>query len=202
MSTVLNIGHQRVMFHDVQIEMAHGAGVKVSPVPGPNAAAVAVSVSGFSAPRFLFYGFLPASASARRKALDVLDVPWPLVLYEAPHRIARCLADLHERFGGAREIVICRELTKKFEEIARMPLADTASWLSGNSHREQGEFVMVLAPGGEAPRPASVEAGELLAGLLEGLRPAEAAKLAARITGLPKNELYEKALALRNARAK
>jgi len=101
---------------------AHKAGVRVIPVPGPSAAAAAFSAAGFPSARFLFAGFLPAQGAARRKALESLDVPWPVVLYEAPHRIDETLQDLAGRFGAEREIVIARELTKKFEEVARLPL--------------------------------------------------------------------------------
>jgi 16S rRNA (cytidine1402-2'-O)-methyltransferase len=172
---------------------AHRAGIRVSPLPGPSAAAAAISVAGFPASRFLFAGFLPAQASARRKAIAVLDVPWPVVLYEAPHRIAETLGDLREYFGAGREIVIARELTKKFEELVRLPLGRTAEWLGERKEREQGEFVLVLAPGEERP-PSELEAERVLTVLLEALAPSEAAKLAARITGLPKAALYKKAL--------
>jgi len=175
------------------VEQAHRAGIRVSPLPGPSAAAAAFSVSGFAAGRFLFAGFLPAAATARRKALQVLELPWPVVLYEAPHRIAATLEDLRTRFGEQREVLIARELTKKFEEVARLPLGQAAGWLAAQPHRQQGEFVLVLAPGGEAP-PA-IDADRVLAALLEAVSPSEAAKLAARITGAPRNELYRKALA-------
>jgi 16S rRNA (cytidine1402-2'-O)-methyltransferase len=173
---------------------AHRAGIAVSAIPGPSAAAAAISVAGFAAGRFLFAGFLPASAAARRKALAELDVPWPVVLYEAPHRIAATLGDLAAQFGAEREVLIARELTKKFEELARLPLGRAADWLAERPEREQGEFVLVLAPGAE--RPASMlDAERVLQVLSETLAPSEAAKLAARITGLPKSELYRKALA-------
>ena len=172
---------------------AHRAGIAVSPIPGPSAAAAAVSASGFVASRFLFAGFLPAQAAARRKALEALELPWPVVLYEAPHRIAATLQDLQERFGPEREIVIARELSKKFEEVARMPLGHAAAWLQARTHRDQGEFVLVLAPG-EERSSHELEADHVLKILLEALAPSEAAKLAARITGLPKGELYRKAL--------
>ena len=175
------------------VEQAHRAGIRVSPLPGPSAAAAAFSVSGFAAGRFLFAGFLPAAATARRKALQALELPWPVVLYEAPHRIAATLEDLRTRFGEQREVLIARELTKKFEEVARLPLGQAAGWLAAQPHRQQGEFVLVLAPGGEAP-PA-IDADRVLAALLEAVSPSEAAKLAARITGAPRNELYRKALA-------
>ena len=172
---------------------AHRAGIRVSPVPGPNAAAAAFSAAGFPASRFLFAGFLPASGAARRRALETLDAPWPVILYEAPHRIARTLADLAERLGDEREVAIGRELTKKFEEFVRLPLRDARAWLGCDAHRRQGEFVIVLAPG-EAKPPQAADAERVLDALLEALAPSEAAKLAARITGVPKKTLYEKAL--------
>ena len=172
---------------------AHRAGIRVSPVPGPSAAAAALSASGFPAPHFLFAGFLPAAGAARRKALEALDVPWPLVLYEAPHRIAAALDDLLARFGKDREVVIARELTKKFEEVARMPLGDAPAWLAARKERAQGEFVLVLAPGNE-PARGTPDADQVLQILLEAVAPSEAARLAAKITGAPKNELYRKAL--------
>jgi 16S rRNA (cytidine1402-2'-O)-methyltransferase len=175
------------------VQEAHRAGIRVSPVPGPSAAAAAISAAGFSAPRFLFAGFLPATGAARRKALQALDLPWPVVIYEAPHRIAETLADLAEHFGAARELAICRELTKKFEEVARVPLGEAAGWLAARPQREQGEFVLVLAPG-EEKAALRVDPDVVLGILLEALSPSEAAKLAARITGAPKNILYRKAL--------
>jgi 16S rRNA (cytidine1402-2'-O)-methyltransferase len=175
------------------VDAAHRAGIRVSPVPGPSAAAAAFSVSGFAADRFLFAGFLPASRSARRKALEALELPWPVILYEAPHRIAATLEDLRSRFGDEREVLVARELTKKFEEVARLPLGRAGAWLAGDGHRQQGEFVLVVAPGKAAA--AAPDADRVLAILLEALAPSEAAKLAARISGAPRNELYRRALA-------
>ena len=172
---------------------AHRAGIKVSPLPGPSAAAAAFSVSGFATDRFLFAGFLPSTGAARRKALETLDLPFPVVLYEAPHRILESLADLAARFGPRREILIARELTKKFEEVARMPLGAAREWLLAEPHRQQGEFVLVLAAG-EAKPGAALDAERILDALLEFLAPSEAAKVAARLTGEPRRELYRKAL--------
>ena len=90
-------------------------------------------------------------------------------------------------------MVVARELTKKFEEIVRLPLGEAQAWLAANPHRQQGEFVIVLAPG--VPRAASaVDAERVLDVLLGSLPPSEAAKLAARISGVPKSVLYRKAL--------
>jgi 16S rRNA (cytidine1402-2'-O)-methyltransferase len=173
---------------------AHRAGIRVSPLPGPSAAAAALSVAGFAAPQFLFAGFLPARAAARRKALEALDLPWPVVIYEAPHRIADTLSDLAERFGPAREVAICRELSKKFEEVARLALGQAAGWLAARPQRSQGEFVLVLAPGAEREAGSAVDPDAVLDALLESMSPSEAARLAARITGAPRNQLYRKAL--------
>jgi 16S rRNA (cytidine1402-2'-O)-methyltransferase len=173
---------------------AHRAGIKVSPLPGPSAAAAAFSVSGFAADRFLFAGFLPSAGAARRKALETLDLPFPVILYEAPHRIREALADLAARFGPEREIVIARELTKKFEEVARLTLGAAHAWLLADPHRQQGEFVLVLAPG-EAKPATALDAERTLEALLEFLAPSEAAKVAARLTGQPRRLLYRKALA-------
>jgi 16S rRNA (cytidine1402-2'-O)-methyltransferase len=172
---------------------AHRTGIRVSPVPGPSAAAAALSVSGFAAPQFLFAGFLPAAAAARHKAIAALEVPWPVVIYEAPHRIAATLQDLKERFGDSREVVVARELTKRFEEVARLPLGAAPAWLGERPERAQGEFVLVLAPG-SAERRTALEPEKVLEVLLEALAPSEAARLAARITGAPRNLLYRKAL--------
>jgi 16S rRNA (cytidine1402-2'-O)-methyltransferase len=175
------------------VALAHRAGIKVSPLPGPSAAAAAFSVSGFAADGFLFAGFLPSTGSARRKALEALDLPFPVILYEAPHRILEALTDLAARFGPEREILIARELTKKFEEVARLPLGAAREWLAADPHRSQGEFVLVLAAG-EAKPAIALDAERALDALLEFLGPSEAAKVAARLTGQPRRLLYRKAL--------
>jgi len=175
------------------VAQAHAAGIRVSPLPGASAAAAAISASGFPASRFLFAGFLPAQAGARRKALETLELAYPVLIYEAPHRVRETLEDLARRFGAEREIVIARELSKKFEEVARMALGAAVAWLEERRERGQGEFVLVLAPGEERPA-AAVDAERVLDVLLGSLPPSEAAKLAARITGQPKSDLYKKAL--------
>lgn len=174
------------------VAAAHREGIRVVPVPGPNAAIAAYSASGFAGGRFLFAGFLPAPPG---KALDSLDVPCPVILYEAPQRIAATVRALIERFGPEREIVIARELTKKFEEVARMKLADAPGWLEADPHRRQGEFVLVLGPGEAKAAAGAPDPERVLDLLLDALPASEAARLAARITGAPKNRLYRAALA-------
>jgi len=178
----------------VLVAEAHRAGIPVSPIPGPSAAAAALSASGFAGGGFVFVGFLPASGAERRKALEALDWPLPVVLYEAPHRMLKTIDDLASRLGGEREIVVARELSKKFEEVARLPLGEARAWLEMRAERLQGEFALVLAPGEEKPAAAAVDPERVL-GLLAGeLSPSDAARLAAKICGVPKNALYQKAL--------
>jgi 16S rRNA (cytidine1402-2'-O)-methyltransferase len=179
------------------VEAAHRAGIRVVPLPGPNAALAAWSAAGFSDARFLFAGFLPNPPG---KALAVLEASCPVIFYEAPHRVGKTVAALIERFGPARELVIGRELTKKFEEVARMPLGEAPAWLAG-PHREQGEFVLILGPAPEADGDADAvlkEGLRILGILMESLAPSEAAKLAAKISGAPKKALY--AAAIRDAK--
>ena len=171
------------------VAAAHREGLRVVPVPGANAAVAAYSAAGFAAGQFLFAGFLPAKP---KKALEALDLPFPVILYEAPHRVLATVQALLDRFGPEREIAIARELSKKFEEVARMRLADAPAWLGG-PHRQDGEFVLVLGPGA-AKSADEAEAGRILKILAEKLPAGEAAKLAARITGVPRNELYKAAL--------
>jgi 16S rRNA (cytidine1402-2'-O)-methyltransferase len=175
------------------VEAAHREGMRVVPIPGANAAIAAFSAAGFAVDRFLFVGFLPPKPAARRKALDALESACPVIFYEAPHRVRETLEDLRLRYGAEREIVIARELSKKFEEVARLPLGRAAAWLDAQAHREQGEFVLVLGPAAAAA-PALDEGDRALDALLEVLPPSEAARLAARISGVPRNALYRRAL--------
>jgi 16S rRNA (cytidine1402-2'-O)-methyltransferase len=172
------------------VAAAHREGIRVVPLPGPNAAIAAWSASGFAAGGFQFVGF---PSSGKKNSFKELDVPWPVILYEAPHRVLQTVQALLARFGPARELVIAREISKKFEEIARMPLADAPAWLAAGPHRQTGEFVLILGPG--EPEPADQAEGErVLKILMEKMPAGEAAKLASRITGLPRNALYRSAL--------
>ena len=172
------------------VAAAHREGLRVIPVPGPNAAIAAYSASGFAAESFQFVGFL---SKRKKNSFKELDVPWPVILYEAPHRVLETVTALLEHFGPERELVIAREVTKKFEEIARMKLEAAPAWLAAGPHRQDGEFVLILGPGDEK-RPELAEGERILGILLERLPASEAAKLAAKITGLPKKALYASAV--------
>jgi 16S rRNA (cytidine1402-2'-O)-methyltransferase len=176
------------------VAAVRAAGFEVIPVPGPNAAVAALSASGLTDPHFLFYGFLPAKEAARRKALAALKaLPCTLVFYEAPHRIEETVADLAAELEPQRTLVIARELTKLFESIVSLPLAEAPSWLAADENRRRGEFVLAVS----APPPVEgvpVEAERVLELLLAELPLKQAVKLAAGISGISKNSLYDLAL--------
>ncbi len=181
------------------VAAVRAAGLKVVPIPGANAAVTALSASGIAAPHFLFYGFLPAKRGERRAALETLKtLPYALVFYEAPHRIADTVADLMAILGEAREIVFARELTKTFEQIQVCALSEASAWLASDANHQRGEFVLIVSA---ATAPASAGEGErVLKLLLKELPASQAAKLAAQISGEKKNALYELALKLREHR--
>lgn len=172
-------------------------GFPVIPVPGPNAAVAALSVSGFACGHFLFYGFLPQKKAERRAALAGLAaLPYALIFYEAPHRIAASIADMLEMFGAARRVAIARELTKMFETHVRLSLAEAGAWLNADDNNSRGEFVLIIEPAPSANRdPADErEAKRLLAILLAELPLKQAVGLAQRVSGLKRNMLYDAAL--------
>ncbi len=179
------------------VAQARAAGYTVCPIPGANAAAAAVSASGFLSPHFLFYGFLPARSSARRAALSELAAaPYSLVFYEAPHRVAECVADLAAVMGAARRVLLARELTKLFEETQVCALGDAPAWLTANAHRSKGEFVLVVE-GTTASAPDDGALDKVLTALLEELPLKQAVALAVKITGAARNDVYQRALAMK-----
>ena len=180
------------------VALTHAAGYGVCPVPGANAAAAAVSASGLVSPHFLFYGFLPARSGGRCEALATLaSLPYTLVFYEAPHRVAACVMDLVAVLGAQRRILFARELTKLFEETHVCALGDAAAWLAADAHRSKGEFVLVVE-GAPASMPDDAVLEKTLVALLEELPLKQAVTLAGKITGASRNVLYERALALKS----
>jgi 16S rRNA (cytidine1402-2'-O)-methyltransferase len=146
----------------------------------------------------VFVGFLPAKAGERQAAIDALArEPRAVVLLEAPHRIER-LADALATLGQ-RAVTVGRELTKQFEQIATLPCADLPAWLAADPQRQRGEFALVLHP---APAASAADDGErALTLLLTELPLKTAVRLAAELTGAPRNSLYERALALQGENA-
>jgi 16S rRNA (cytidine1402-2'-O)-methyltransferase len=173
------------------------AGIEVVVVPGPCAAIAALCLSGLPLERFTFEGFLPARSSARVKALQALaSEPRTLVFYEAPHRLQESLADLVQVFGAERHAAIVREITKKFESAYRGTLGALAQRAASDPDMSRGEIVLVVNGAGPPPTASDVEADGLLRALLAELPVSQAARIAARISGRPRKELYDRALAL------
>ena len=180
------------------VQAVRAAGLRVIPIPGASAAMAALSAAGLSEPHFLFYGFLPNKSAARRTVLQsLISYPCTLVFYEAPHRIVECVADLCAVLGGERQIVLAREITKLFETIHACSLSDAEAWLQSDSNQQRGEFVVLVS--GALPQPGlSVETSNTLSLLLEELPLKQAVQLAAKITGANRNELYQRALQIKN----
>lgn len=179
------------------VRQARVAGVRVVPVPGACALVAALSAAGLPSDRFIFEGFLPARQGARRARLEHLrEEPRTLIFYEAPHRILECLQDLQAVFGDGRPAVLGRELTKTFETLKGLPLAQLRAWVEADSNQQRGECVLVVggwqAPEGE--EALSSEALRVLDLLLAEMPLKRAAALAAEITGVRKNLLYQAAL--------
>lgn len=182
------------------VEAVLAAGFKVIPIPGANAAVAALSAAGMATSHFLFYGFLPNKSAARCKELQTLiEHPYTLVFYEAPHRIQECVADLLAVFGGEREIVLAREITKMFENIHRCQLHEATAWLESDPNNLRGEFVLLVSAAHERATGLSAEAEHVLKSLLAELPLKQAVQLAVQITGLNKNELYQRALELKKS---
>ena len=180
------------------VRAVSAAGYAIVPIPGPSAVTTALSAAGIATPQWLFLGFLPASATARRAALERVNaLPYALVLYEAPHRIAATVVALAAAMDPQREIFIARELTKRFETLHRSSLADAAAWLAADADRTRGEFVLIVAPPGEtATEDDAGEHDALLKPLLAELPLAQAVRIAVAQSGAPRNRLYQRALAL------
>jgi 16S rRNA (cytidine1402-2'-O)-methyltransferase len=179
------------------VRAAVADGHPVSAVPGPSAALAALVVSGLPTGRFCFEGFLPRSGAGRAERLaELAGERRTLVLYEAPHRLARTLADLVSHLGGERTVVIGRELTKLHEELWRGTLAEAAE--RATSVEPRGEHTLVIA-GAPAPATASADDVEdaLRRALAAGHERKEAVRLVAGALGLPRRVVYDAALALR-----
>lgn len=173
---------------------ARAAGLPVVPVPGPSAVVSALSVSGLPTDRFLFVGFLPSRAGARRKALeDLAAARETLVLYESPVRVVAALDDMVAALGD-REAFLCREATKVHEEYVRAPLSAIRDRLSARGE-VKGEIALVVAGAPEAPAASAASVAETYAALVaEGRTRREAVKETARRLNLPAREVYARVL--------
>lgn len=175
------------------VRAARAAGIAVSPVPGACAAIAALSIAGLPSDRFVFEGFLPAKAAARRAHLQALrHETRTLIFYESSHRVVESLADLAAAFGGQRQAVVARELTKLFETVLDGPLDDIVARVRADANQQRGEFVLLVAGADPDADAARLDEGRRVFELLRAeLPPGRAAKLAAEISGAPRNALYQ-----------
>jgi 16S rRNA (cytidine1402-2'-O)-methyltransferase len=179
----------------VLVNEARAAGLEVVPIPGASALVTALSAAGLPTDRFIFEGFLPSKKLAREKHLQSLaNEPRTLVFYESPHRIVASIEAMLSAFGGARRVVIARELTKRFETFITGSLDEVMERVEADEDQRRGEFVVIVAGADEAESAVDAEADRILQLLLAELPVKQAARLAADITGLKKNELYSRAL--------
>jgi 16S rRNA (cytidine1402-2'-O)-methyltransferase len=173
------------------VSAARAAGVRVSPVPGACAAIAALSVAGLPSDRFVFEGFLPVKAAARRERLARLaSETRTLMFYESAHRIEEALADMATVFGATRRAVVARELTKLFETVLDGPLSALHLRVATEADQRKGEFVVIVEGAGDDADAKIVEGQRLYAKLSEYLKPSQAAKLAAELSGAPRKALY------------
>lgn len=179
------------------VRQVRSAGIRVVPLPGACALIAALSAAGLPSDRFIFEGFLPAKQAARRARLELLrEEPRTVIFYEAPHRILESLEDLEAVFGPERPAVLARELTKTFETLQGLPLGELRSWVAADSNQQRGECVLVVG-GWQAPQGDDAidqNARRVLRLLLAEMPVKRAAAVAAEITGIRKNLLYQLAL--------
>jgi 16S rRNA (cytidine1402-2'-O)-methyltransferase len=171
-------------------------GIKVVPVPGACAMVAALSVAGLPSDRFVFEGFLPAKQGARVAALSALEKETrTLIFYEAPHRLLESLRDISSVMGADRVVVLARELTKLYETVVRKPAAELAEWVAADADQQRGECVVLVAGYRDVLDESLPEEGvRVLKILCDELPLKQACALAAQITGIKKNRLYQYAL--------
>ncbi len=176
------------------VRAAQEAGIAVTAAPGPSALLTALSVAGLPTDQFFFAGFLPPKEGARRSRIaELARIPATLILFETGPRAAAALGDLAAGLGAMREAALCRELTKLHEEVRRGSLATLAEAYAGQEPR--GEIVIVIAPPVEEPASLA-DTDTLLRAALERASLKDAVGEVADATGLPRREVYQRALAL------
>lgn len=182
------------------VRSVRAAGFQVVPVPGPSAVIAALMGSGVTSdenPAFAFAGFPPSKQGARRKWLQQWTaLAAPVVMFESPHRVQATVDDLLAVCGPERRLTIARELTKRFEQIDTLLLGEAGEWLREDAHRRQGEFVLIVHEAERAAHDETLDsqAVALLDALLETLSVRDAVKVAAKVSGAPRDALYALAL--------
>lgn len=180
------------------VRACQDAGIQVVPVPGASALLAALAAAGQPSDRFVFEGFIPSKGAPRQQAIERLaasDIT--SIIYEAPHRVLSFLEALRDVVSEAREITLCRELTKQFETIRRGPVAELCDWVASDSNQQRGELVLILSPAEQAAGWSDRD--QALAKLLLAELPASrAAKILAAHTGMKRQEVYALLEAMNN----
>jgi 16S rRNA (cytidine1402-2'-O)-methyltransferase len=174
------------------------AGLKVIPIPGASSVITALSAAGLPSDAFFFAGFLPQKEKARRDRLaELRAIPGTLLFFESPHRLPASLKDAADMLGANRLASVCRELTKTFEEFRRGTLSELAAHYEDNPN-VKGEIVVAVAPPEAEAAPEGEALDDILKVLAAQMPAAKAAAEAARQTGLPRKDLYQRLLELKN----
>ncbi|MBO4309980.1 MAG: 16S rRNA (cytidine(1402)-2'-O)-methyltransferase [Lachnospiraceae bacterium] len=183
---------------EVLVRMCYEEGIRVTSLPGPCACITALTLSGLSTRRFCFEGFLPAEKKERNEILEDLKREYrTIVLYEAPHHLKNTLSELAEVLGEERKIALCRELTKKFEEVLKMTLKEATIFYEQNEPK--GEFVLVIEGIDRNEEKESIKSDWLETDIVEhmniylekGMDKKEAMKAVARDRGISKSDVYK-----------
>ena len=173
-------------------------GISVVPIPGPSALIAALSSSGIECNNFTFFGFLPSKQSARLRLLKTKkSLNETIVFYESPKRILAALMDMLEVFGEKRQVCLAKEITKSFETILNDNLVNLIEYLTSDSSHQKGEFVIIISPVNKVDLDeAKVQLEKILPILCAEMGASQAAKLAAKITGIDKKHCYKRAINL------
>ena len=173
-------------------------GISVVPIPGPSALIAALSSSGIECNNFTFLGFLPSKQSARLRLLKTKkSLNETIVFYESPKRILAALMDMLEVFGEKRQVCLAKEITKSFETILNDNLVNLIEYLTSDSSHQKGEFVIIISPVNKVDLDeAQVQLEKILPILCAEMGASQAAKLAAKITGIDKKHCYKRAINL------
>lgn len=177
------------------VKACHDDEINVCPIVGACAVIAALSVAGLPSDKFSFIGFLPAKSHGRKSLLhDYKSHEETLIFYEAPHRIVECLTDMVDVFGGQREAALCREITKTFETIKKLPLVDLLDFVKNDPNQERGEIVLVVA--GNHEKQITTDYDDWLLAIAKELPPKKASGIVADVLGLKKSEVYDRLLQL------
>ena len=186
---------------EVLVKMCHEEGIKVTSLPGPCACITALTLSGLSTRRFAFEGFLPSDKKERKEVLEDLKKEYrTFIIYEAPHHLKNTLVELKDALGDTRKIAVCRELTKKFEEVLHFDLSSAVEYYEKNDPK--GEYVLVIEGLNRSEEKEKIQKNWQVISIEEhmkiyldaGLDKKEAMKAVAKDRGVSKSEIYNSLL--------